>query len=144
MIQYCITYFILPSISSHKKFVNAKYLLVPLIYYLQAIFKIFQIWTKLVWLETMYPYNSVMVSCYIRFLSLYTLCNWLNVKELVARNERDIWRSSDWNRIWTYNHLVRKRTFNYLSKPTKLLSVSLRTKWLRVGIPLNLLYTSTF
>ena len=143
MIQYCITYFILPSISPHKKFVNAKYLLVRILLFKSNIQDISNM-NETCLIRDNVPYNSVMVSCYIRFLSLYTLCNWLNVKELVARNERDIWRSSDWNGIWTYNHLVRKRTVNYLSKPTKLLSVSLQTKWLRVGIPLNLLYTSTF
>ena len=38
----------------------------------------------------------------------------LNVKELLARNRRDIWSLSDCNETRTYNHLVRKRTLNHL------------------------------
>ena len=30
-------------------------------------------------------------------------------KKLFARDRHDIWKSSDWNRIWTHKHLVRKR-----------------------------------
>ena len=38
----------------------------------------------------------------------------LNVKEVFARNERDIWNLSDFNGTRTHNHLVRKRTLNHL------------------------------
>ena len=43
----------------------------------------------------------------------------LNVKELPARNKRDIWSLSDCNGIRTHNHLVRKRTLNHLAKLAK-------------------------
>ena len=60
----------------------------------------------------------------------------LNVKELLARNNHDIWNLSDINGIWTHNHLVRKRTLNHLAKLVKWLSVRLRTNWLWVRISL--------
>ena len=71
------------------------------------------------------------------FQSESTSYSCLNVKELLARNRRDIWNLSDCNRTWTCNHLVRKRTFNHLAKLASLakwLSVRLRTKrlWVRV------------
>ena len=47
-------------------------------------------------------------------------------------NRCDIWNLKDSNEIWIHNYLVRKRTLNYLAT----LSVRLRTKWLRVRIPL--------
>ena len=46
------------------------------------------------------------------FQSEFKLYSCLNVKELPARNRRDIWSLSGYNRIWTYNHLVRKWTRN--------------------------------
>ena len=50
------------------------------------------------------------------FQSESTLYSCLNIKELLARNRRDIWSLSDTNGIRTHNHLVRKRTPNYLAK----------------------------
>ena len=45
------------------------------------------------------------------FQSEFTLYSCLNVKELFARNRRDIWRLSDSNGTRTYyNYLVRKQT----------------------------------
>ena len=77
------------------------------------------------------------------FQSETTLYTYLNVKELLVRNRRDVWSLSDSNGIRTHNHLVRKRTLNYLAKLAvwlaslaKWLNVRLRTKWLRFGIPL--------
>ena len=44
----------------------------------------------------------------------YIAC--LNVKELLAGSRHHIWSLSDSNEIRTHNHLVRKRTLNYLAK----------------------------
>ena len=41
---------------------------------------------------------------------------YLNVTELLARSRRHIWSLCDSNVIRTYNHLVRKRTFNHWAK----------------------------
>ena len=51
-----------------------------------------------------------------------TIYSWLNVKELLAWNRRDIWSINDCNGVRTYNHLVRKRTLNHLAKLAKWLS----------------------
>ena len=45
-----------------------------------------------------------------------------------SRNRRDIWSLSDCNGIRTYNHLVRKRTLNYLMK---------LTEWVRIPLASN-------
>ena len=55
----------------------------------------------------LFAFNGMLLSCTYAFQSESTLCRCLNVKELLARNRRD---------IWTHNHLVRKRTFNHLAK----------------------------
>ena len=49
------------------------------------------------------------------FQSESTLYSCLNVKELLARSRREIWRWSDCNWIRTHNHLVHKRTLNHLA-----------------------------
>ena len=59
------------------------------------------------------------------------LYSYLNVKELVAQNRRDIWSLSDSNEIQTHNQLVFKQTLNHLAK---WLSICLRTTWLWVRI----------
>ena len=51
----------------------------------------------------------------------------LNVKELLSRSRCYIWSLSDCNKIWTHNHLVCKRTHNYLPKLAKRLSCSVST-----------------
>ena len=56
------------------------------------------------------------------FQSESSLYSCLNVKELLARNRRDIWSLSNSNGIRTHNHLVRKRTLNHLAKLAKWLS----------------------
>ena len=53
------------------------------------------------------------------FQSESTLYSCLNIKELLARNKRDIWSLSDSNGIRTHNHLVGKRTLNHLAKVSK-------------------------
>ena len=74
------------------------------------------------------------------FQSKSTLYSFLNVKELLARNMREIWSLSGCNGTRTRNHLVRKRTLNHLAKLASLakwLSVRLQTKWLWVRVPLQ-------
>ena len=61
------------------------------------------------------------------FQNEFTLYNCLNFKKLLARNRRDIWSSSDSNRIQTHNHLIHKRTLNHLSKMDKWLSCVVST-----------------
>ena len=100
--------------------------------------------TSSYWLETM------TVCCYhvtYAFQSESTSYSYLNVKELLTRNRRDIWSSSDCNGTPIYNQLVRKRTPNYLAKLASLakwLSFRLRIKWLWVRVPLKSLRNSDF
>ena len=61
------------------------------------------------------------------FQSESTLYKCLNVKELLARSRREIWRWSDCNWIRTHNHLVHKRTLNHLAKLAKWLSCVVST-----------------
>ena len=61
------------------------------------------------------------------FESESTLYSCLNVKELLARRRRHIWRLSDCNGTRTHNHLGRKRTLNHLSKLAKWLSFAVST-----------------
>ena len=74
------------------------------------------------------------------FQSESTLYSCFNVKELFARNRRDVWSLSDCNGTRAHNHLVRKWTLNDLASLTSLakwLSVRLGTKWLLVIVPLQ-------
>ena len=48
------------------------------------------------------------------FQSESTLYSCFNVKELFARNKRNIWSLSHYNWTLTHNHLVRKRTLNQI------------------------------
>ena len=61
------------------------------------------------------------------FQSESTLYSCLNVKELLARSRRHIWRLSHCKGTRNYNHLVRKRTLNHLAKPAKWLSYAVST-----------------
>ena len=56
------------------------------------------------------------------FSSESTLCRYLNAKEILARNGRDIWSLSDCNGIRIHNHLVCKVTLNHLVKLAKWLN----------------------
>ena len=70
----------------------------------------------------------------------YSIC--LNVKEVIARNWRDIWSLIDFNGTRTHNHLVCKWTLNDLAELASLvkhLIVLLRTKWLWVRVSLQAL-----
>ena len=51
----------------------------------------------------------VFSSCHIRVWSETTLCSYLNINEVLARNKIHIWNLSDCNKTWTHNHIVRKR-----------------------------------
>ena len=63
-------------------------------------------------------------SCHVTctFQSESTLYSCLNVKELLAQNRLNIWSLSDCNGTQTHNHVVHKRTLNYLAKLAKWLS----------------------
>ena len=56
-----------------------------------------------------------------------TLYGCLNVKELLARSRRHIWRLSDCSGTRNHNHLVRKGTLNHLAKLAKWLSCAVST-----------------
>ena len=56
------------------------------------------------------------------FQSESILYSCVNVKELLARNRREIWSLSDCNWTRTHNHLVHKRKLNHLAIPAKWLS----------------------
>ena len=64
--------------------------------------------------------DCMLLSCHVIIMSRWrfrvnlTLCSYLNVKELLAWNRRDIWSLSDSSRIRTHNHLLCKRTLNHL------------------------------
>ena len=51
------------------------------------------------------------------FQSEFTLHSCLNIKELLSRNKRDIWKSSDCNGTRNHHHLACKRTLNHLANP---------------------------
>ena len=61
-----------------------------------------------------------LVVCYYHvtyaFGSESTLYSCLNVKELLARNRRDVWSLCNDNGIRTHNRLGRKRTLNHLAE----------------------------
>ena len=90
-------------------------------------------------------YILTVCSCHVMyaFQSESTLYSCLNVKELLARSRRKIWRLSDCKWTRTQNCLVRKRTLNHLAKR---LSVRLQTKWFWVRIQLQSLklYTTCY
>ena len=87
--------------------------------------------------------GSYLSTCHITyaFQSEFTPYSCLNIKELLARNRREIWSLSDFNWTRTRNHLVRKLTLNRLGKlvewVAKWLSVRLRTKRLWVLVQLQ-------
>ena len=63
-------------------------------------------------------------SCYVAyaFQSESTLYSFQNVKELLPRSKCKIWRLIDCNWARTHNHLLRKRTLNYLAQLAKFFS----------------------
>ena len=85
-------------------------------------------YTSFSWLIKHKKLLKIVCSYYVKcaFQSESTLYSCLDVQELLARNRRHIWSSSDCNGTRTPNHLVRKRTLNYLGKLASL------AKWLSV------------
>ena len=79
-----------------------------------------------VWHEELVFYLYVLIIPSTRF-RVNPLYSCLNVKELVARNRRDIWRLSDCNGTRTHDHLVRKRAPNHLAKLAKWLNCVVNT-----------------
>ena len=75
--------------------------------------------------------NESLALCYYHFtyafLSESKLCSYLNVKHFLAWNRRGIWNLSDSYGIRTHNHIICKRTFNYLPKLAKRLSCVVST-----------------
>ena len=63
-----------------------------------------------------------------KFQSDSTLYSCLNVKDLLARNRRDIWSLSDCSGTRTQNNLVRKGTLNHLTKLAKVFVYKLTAK----------------
>ena len=76
---------------------------------------------KKCWIRTLV--NNIMTLCSYHvtyaFQNESTLYSSLNIKELLARNRREIWCLSDCNGTRTHKQLVRKRTLNHLVKPFK-------------------------
>ena len=61
------------------------------------------------------------------FESEFTLYSCLNVKDILARSRRHIWRLSDCNGTRTHNHLVHKQTLNHLEQLAEGLSCFVST-----------------
>ena len=73
----------------------------------------------------LHGYNSFSVSdgmlltCHVCISREFRLYSCLNVKELLDRNNRNIWSLSESNGIRIQNQLVHKQTLNYLAKMVK-------------------------
>ena len=74
-------------------------------------------------------YCEYLSSCNVThaFESVSTLYSCLNVKKLLTQSRREIWSLSDWNWTRSQNHLIHKRTLNYLAKLSKWLSCVVST-----------------
>ena len=74
-------------------------------------------------------------SCHVTyaFQSESTLYSCLNIKELLARSRREIWRLSDSNWTRTQNQLVLKRTLNHLAKLVHLVKLAKLAKLVQTG-----------
>ena len=82
--------------------------------------------------DFLYLTDCMFLSCQVWLSEWITLYSCLNFKELLARNRCEIWSLNDRNGTRNHNHLVRKRTLNYLAKLT---IWPLGTKWLWVPVP---------
>ena len=84
-------------------------------------------------IELYWEYLSVQCIwlCYYRFTCAFqsksTLYSWLNVKEFLAWNRRNIWSLNDYNGTLIQNLFVRKRTLSHLAKLAKWLSCVVST-----------------
>ena len=76
---------------------------------------------KLFGIKTDKAYFSIVCSYHVTYVfqSESILYSYLNAKELLARNRREIWSLSDFNWSRTHNHLVHERTLNHLTKLAK-------------------------
>ena len=87
-----------------------------------------------------FPTNNGMTVCsyYVTYLfqSESTLYSSLNVKELLARNRREIWSLSDCSWTRSHNHWIRKRkrTLNHLAKLAKVLRLWTKRLCVRVQL----------
>ena len=82
--------------------------------------------------------NGVFLLCHICVKNESTVWNCVIIKEVSAQNRHDICKLRDCNETGTNDHIVYKRTLNYLAKLanlTKWLSVGLQTTWFRVCLP---------
>ena len=68
--------------------------------------------------------NCVFILCHMHVYSESTLCNCLNVKELLASNKQNIDNLSDCDRICTHRLLVHKWTPNHFTKLAKMVEHS--------------------
>lgn len=59
---------------------------------------------------------AVLINSHINFKGQSTLCNCLNLRDLLVQRRNNIWNLSNCNGSRTHYHLVRKRTLNYLDK----------------------------
>ena len=73
-----------------------------------------------------YAFDCMLLSCLARVSELHFVI-FLDVKELLARSRRHIWRLSDSNEIRTYNCLYCKETLNDFAKLSKWLSCAVST-----------------
>ena len=82
--------------------------------------------------------RSTVCSCHVTyaFQSESTLYICLNVKELLARSRREIWRWSDCNWSWTQNHLVLNE-HSTIWPNWPMVECSFRTKWFWVRVQLQ-------
>ena len=77
------------------------------------------------WIMSTYLYHAIdciFLSCHVRVSEWIHTLYLLVVKELLARNTRNIQSLSDCNGSRTHNKLVRRRTLSHLAKRTKWLS----------------------
>ena len=77
-------------------------------------------------------FGPVFFSCHICFHILHqpaTLYNCLDVKELLPRNRRDMWKLSDCNEIRNHNHLVRKHLAKLAKRLSCVMSIYLHSEF---------------
>ena len=92
-------------------------------------------WLSCVVSSYMYCAFTCMYSHHVRyeFPSKFILYKWLNVKELLAQSERNIWGLRDWNDTRFHNHLARKqtpKTFRRTGQMSELCCELLSARWI--------------
>ena len=74
------------------------------------------------WIVSTYLYGAfdcMFLLCHAGVSKWIDSLYWHKCAELLARNRRDSWSLSHWNRTQTHNHLVSKGTLNHFAKLTK-------------------------